>query len=143
MAYATYEFYSNEYCGTVIPETSFEKFVVKASKEINKWTYYRLSDTEMTEELEHNLQYCACEIAELLYQIDNYNRATSIAENGKGIVKSMSSGSESVSYETNASLYAKIAVDGKERDSSINGIVKDWLSVYSDNRGIMLCYAGW
>lgn len=142
MAYAEYEFYKNEYGGT-IPEAAFNKYNVKASNEVDKWTYGRMSNVEDMDAIKTKLQYCVCEIADVLYNVDSYNTASGITDGGKGIVKSVSAGSESVTYGATESIYAAMSLDNAKKDAYMRSIVINWLSGCEDKNGILLTYAGW
>ena len=58
-----YEYYSKNYGGSSIPESSFQKSVIEASSKINQYTSNRINETI----LDDNIRNTACEIAELIY----------------------------------------------------------------------------
>ncbi len=58
-----YEYYSKNYGGSSIPESSFQKSVIEASSKINQYTSNRINETI----LDDNIRNTACEIVELIY----------------------------------------------------------------------------
>ena len=112
MSYADYEFYTTSYFGTVVPETDFPRLAERASDFVDTMTFDRLVDGLPTDERsQKRIKKAVCSLAELMYQIElaEKNAINQASENvtdtnsgGKstGIVTSVSSGSESISYAT-------------------------------------------
>ena len=70
MVYADYNYYKNNYKGT-IPNDSFDSLVLKASKEIDKNVNTRLTATKinnLSEEAQEQLKYTACALIDLIYR---------------------------------------------------------------------------
>ena len=129
MAYADYEFYTTSYFGSVVPETDFPRMVERASEFIDLMTSDRLVDGLPTDERsQKRIKKAVCSLAELMYQIELAEKnATNAAESGTsttigaggsttGIVTSVSSGSESISYAT---------------PQQIGASAKEWSAVYA------------
>lgn len=113
MAYADYEFYKTSYFGSVVPGTDFPRLAERASDFVDTITFDRLVDGLPTNERsQKRIKKAVCSLAELMYQIELAEKnATNAAVSGTstaigtggsttGIVTSLSSGSESISYAT-------------------------------------------
>nr|DAQ09726.1 MAG TPA: Head Tail Connector Protein [Caudoviricetes sp.] len=129
MAYADYEFYTTSYFGSVVPETDFPRLAERASDFIDTMTFDRLVDGLPTNERsQKRTKKAVCSLAELMYQIELAEKnATNAAASGTsttigsggsttGIVTSVSSGSESISYAT---------------PQQIGASAKEWSAVYA------------
>lgn len=128
MAYADYEFYTTSCFGSVVPETDFPRLVERASDFVDTMTFERLVDGLPTDERsQKRVKKAVCSLAELMYQIElaeknAINQAsanvtdTNVGNISTGIVTSVSSGSESISYAT---------------PQQIGASVKEWSAVYA------------
>lgn len=129
MAYADYEFYTTSYFGSVVPETDFPRLAEKASDFIDTMTFNRLVDGLPTNERsQKRIKKAVCSLAELMYQIELAEKnatnaavsgaSTAIGSGGSttGVVTSLSSGSESISYAT---------------PQQIGASTKEWSAVYA------------
>lgn len=129
MAYADYEFYTTSYFGSVVPETDFPRLAEKASDFIDTMTFNRLVDgLPENERSQKRIKKAVCSLAELMYQIELAEKnatnaavsgtSTAIGSGGSttGIVTSVSSGSESISYAT---------------PQQIGASAKEWSAVYA------------
>lgn len=129
MAYADYEFYTTSYFGSVVPETDFPRLAERASDFIDTMTFDRLVDgLPANERSQKRIKKAVCSLAELMYQIELAEKnATNAAASGAsttigsggsttGIVTSVSSGSESISYAT---------------PQQIGASAKEWSAVYT------------
>lgn len=128
------EFYKSKYFGDIIPEAIFDKFASRAEDELHELTFGRLKDFT---EYEEKVQKAVCELAELLYQIDIAMKATMVHEDGNGgVVKSKSSGGESISYDvSNNLIYVVLKDENAQKKLKYNTVAK-YL------RGTGLLYAG-
>lgn len=128
MAYADYKFYTESF-GNVMPETEFPRLAERASDFIDAMTFDRLVDGLPTNERsQKRIKKAVCSLAELMYQIELAEKnATNAAVSGTsiaigpggsttGIVTSVSSGSESISYAT---------------PQQIGASAKEWSAVYA------------
>ena len=128
MAYADYEFYTTSYFGSVVPETDFPRLAERASDFVDAMTFDRLVDGLPTNERsQKRIKKAVCSLAELMYQIElaeknAINQASASAtdtnsgDKSTGIVTSVSSGSESISYAT---------------PQQIGASAKEWSAVYA------------
>ena len=112
MAYADYEFYTTSYFGSVVPEADFPRVAERASDFVDLMTSDRLVDGLPTNKrAQKRIKKAVCSLAELMYQIElaeknAINQASAnvtdinVGNISTGVVTSVSSGSESISYAT-------------------------------------------
>lgn len=164
MAYADYEFYTTSYFGSVVPETDFPRLAERASDFVDLMTSDRLVDGLPTNERsQKRIKKAVCSLAELMYQIELAEKnATNAAVNGTstaigsggsttGIVTSVSSGSESISYATPqqigasakewSAVYAAAGDTQKTNDLLLKTALPLLMGVRTDE-GIPVLYAG-
>lgn len=128
MAYADYEFYTTSYFGSAVPETDFPRLAERASDFVDAMTFDRLVDgLPENERSKKRIKKAVCSLAELMYQIElaeknaiNQTSAnvtdTNVGDISTGVVTSVSSGSESISYAT---------------PQQIGAGAKEWSAVYA------------
>ena len=127
MAYADYKFYTESF-GNVVSETDFPRLAERASDFVDTMTFDRLVDGLPTNERsQKRIKKAVCSLAELMYQIElaeknAINQASAnvtdinVGNISTGIVTSVSSGSESISYAT---------------PQQIGASAKEWSAVYT------------
>lgn len=144
MAYADYEFYKNEYYGDTIAEQDFPKWADRASRQIDIYTYRRLLSAYPADEYtDMQIKLCMCELAQKMMETDKYLKASALNEEGHAsVVKSMSAGSESITYATGETIYASVVKDEERRKAFYRSTVTEYLSGLTDADGICLLYAG-
>ena len=128
MAYVDYEFYQKSFFGNVVPEPDFMRMSERASDFIDSLTFDGLADGLPSDDRQQKrIKKAVCSLAELMYQIELAEKnainqasasATDTNAGGKstGIVTSVSSGSESISYAT---------------PQQIGSSAKEWSAVYA------------
>ena len=164
MAYADYDFYTTSYFGSVVPETDFPRLSEKASDFIDTMTFDRLVDGLPTNERsQKRIKKAVCSLTELMYQIELAEKnatnaavsgaSTAIGSGGSttGIVTSVSSGSESISYATPqqkasgakewSAVYAAAGDVQKTNDLLYKTALLLLMGVRTDD-GIPILYAG-
>ena len=164
MAYADYEFYTASYFGSVVPETDFPRLAERASEFVDTMTFDRLVDGLPTNERsQKRIKKAICSLAELMYQIELAEKnaanaaasgtSTTIGSGGSttGIVTSVSSGSESISYATPqqigasakewSAVYAAVGDVQKTNDLLLKTALPLLMGVRT-NDGIPILYAG-
>lgn len=150
MAYTDFDFYSKKYLGDVLTENNAEKWLERASDELDVLAFGRLTFAFPTVETHAiKVKKAVCAIAEALYYIEMQQRAASAqkAEDGSyhGAVSSISSGRESVSYAagaSGASVYALAAASTEARASLLSSIAAKYLANIPDANGVNFLYAG-
>ena len=164
MAYADYDFYKTSYFGSVVPEADFPRLAERASNFVDTMTFDRLVDGLPTNERsQKRIKKAVCSLAELMYQMELADKnATNAAASGTstvigsggsttGIVTSVSSGSESISYATPqqigasakewSAVYAAAGDVQKTNDLLYKTALPLLMGVRTDN-GIPVLYAG-
>lgn len=164
MAYADYEFYKTSFFGNVVPESDFNRFSERASDFIDLLTFDRLADGLPGDERQQKrIKKAVCAAADILYQIDIAEQnaaaaaatgaATTLPGGGTttGIVTSVSSGSESISYATPqqigasakewSAVYAAAGDMQKTNDLLLKTALPLLMGVRTDD-GIPILYAG-
>lgn len=163
MAYTDYEFYKDRYYGRMIQEADFPRFSERASDFIDTITFDRLVDgLPANERAAAKIQKAVCAVSEALYQIGLAEQQALSSASGTstqvgvmagttGVIKSKSSGSESISYASLSELagsakewsavYAA-AGDAEATNKVLAGAAIPYLSGVTDDNGTCLLYAG-
>lgn len=164
MAYADYDFYTTSYFGSVVPEADFPRLAEKASDFVDLMTSDRLVDGLPTNERsQKRIKKTVCSLTELMYQIELAEKnatnaavsgtSTAIGSGGSttGVVTSVSSGSESISYATPqqkasgakewSAVYAAAGDVQKTNDLLLKTALPLLMGVRTDD-GIPVLYAG-
>ena len=151
MAYADYAFYTEIYYGDTLPEDFANKWLERASDELDALTFRRLASAFPTETAHVvKVKKAVCAIADALYFVDLQRIAASVqqAPDGsyRGAVASISSGQESMSFAVNgavsASVYAAAAANAEAQTTLLRDIAATYLSGIPDSNGEYLLYAG-
>ena len=163
MAYADYKFYTESF-GNVVPEADFPRLSERASDFVDLMTSDRLVDGLPTDERsQKRIKKAVCSLAEKMYQIELAEKnatdaavsgtSTAIGSGGSttGIVTSVSSGSESISYATPqqkasgakewSTVYAAAGDVQKTNDLLYKTALPLLMGVRTDD-GIPVLYAG-
>jgi len=134
--YATYEYYVTEYGGS-LEENRVKHCSKLADRLLNKFTYGRLTDSfPVDEDAIDNVYQCECALIDYEAFVEDAKKAQA---EGK-VIKSISSGSESVTYDTN--VYTEAAKSEVNHMQGALSICKTWLGGVPDSNGINLLYAG-
>ena len=163
MAYADYDFYTTSYFGSVVPETDFPRLAERASDFVDAMTFDRLVDgLPSNERSQKRVKKAVCSLAELMYQIElaeknAVNQASAnltdinVGNISTGVVTSVSSGSESISYATPqqkasgakewSAVYAAAGDVQKTNDLLLKTALPLLMGVRTDD-GIPVLYAG-
>lgn len=130
----TYEFYKNNYHGDKVSIDDFPKWLAKASFDVDYLTCGNITE-ESLEEFSDNVQIAVCAIVDFLFSMDELqSRASSGASEVN--IKSITSGSESITYNTVSTAYEKALSDPAEKRRLEYEEIKPYLS----NTGLL--YAG-
>ncbi len=147
--YADYNFYTAGYHGDILTAEDAEKWLSRASDELDSLTFGRLSFA-FPEKDAHAIKVkkAVCAVAEVLCSVDLHRKAL-LPQKGadgalRGPVSSLSSGQESVSFGTGAgaSAYAQAAQSGEALQALVGQTAAKYLSNVPDACGINLLYAG-
>ncbi len=151
--YADYDYYSTEYGGKMSAD-DYKRFGRRAERRIDGITGNKLQFAYPTNERDiETVKDCVCELADFLWQIDSYNNAamesmgtvTQADGTVKGkVIKSVSSGSESISYSDGGSIkssVAKAAESEKDLNEQIYSKVSGALYGVHDSNGVPMLNA--
>nr|DAH82384.1 MAG TPA: Head Tail Connector Protein [Caudoviricetes sp.] len=163
MAYADYEFYTSSFYGSAVQESDFLRLSERASDWLDAATFDRLVDSRpSSERSQKKIKKAVCNLVEVLYQLEQAKKQASAAASGSssvevgtgtstGIVTSVSSGSESISYATPqqagasakewSAVYAA-AGDPKLENKLMLDTVRPYLMGVTTDEGVPLLYAG-
>lgn len=163
MAYADYQFYTDSFFGDVLTNDNFDRLASRASDFMDTVTFKRLVNGLPSDEWDAGrVKKCACAMAETYYYLDlaqkNANASVvggsssgNSGESGSGAIKSVSSGSESITYMTPAeqsggssqwSAAFAAASDKAKTNDLLMATAKEYLSGISDDSGVLLLFAG-
>lgn len=148
--YSTSQFYVEEYFGNEIPLDDINKYLSRASDELDTLTYGRLIKAYPTEHIyDEKVQKAVCAVAECLYKIEEQRKAVAarIDTDGKytGPISSIKAGEESVSYasvNSSTSVYSAAAASKEAQNQLIAETATRYIANVPDANGINLLYAG-
>ena len=119
--YAEYDFYLNDYKGSVIPDApNYERAAVEASAYLSYITHSRVGTEVLTDEVKNKVKMAQCAVADVCYK--------QAQDDVANVVSSESVGNHSVTYAAKASY--------KQRDIEKCSKAKIYL------RGTGLLYGG-
>lgn len=134
--YASYEYYQTEYGGS-LDEITFNRNIRIADKILDKLTHHRLINSFPIEpSAVEDIYQCECALVDYEAMVSMANDKQAKGE----VVKSMSSGSESVTYDT--TIYEEASRSDIAHMQGALKICKTWLGGTPDINGINLLYAG-
>lgn len=148
--YSTSQFYVEEYFGNEIPLDDINKYLSRASDELDTLTYGRLIKAYPTEQIyDEKVQKAVCAVAECLYKIEEQCKAVAsrLDTDGKytGPISSIKAGEESVSYtsvNSSSSVYSAAAASKEAQNQLIAETAARYIANVPDANGINLLYAG-
>lgn len=129
----TYEFYTNTYYGDAIEESAFPKWCSRATAKLVYLTYGNINDTTKAE-YDNQIQMATCALADMLFKIEQATVAAGAKDETN--IKSMSSGSESITFGNAETLITKVLSDKKAQ----NRLMQETITEYLAGTGLM--YAG-
>ena len=163
MAYVDYDFYTTSYFGNVVPQSDFPRVAERASDFVDTMTFDRLAGgLPSNERSQKRIKKAVCALADKIYELDLAEKNSVAAAGGNtttvgasgsttGIITSVSSGSESISYATPqqigasakewSAVYAAAGDMKKTNDLLLKTALPLLMGVRSDE-GIPILYAG-
>ena len=103
MRYVDYEFYRDNYKGTLIPESSFDNLELKASYFIDSITFNRIVKSG---EISEEVAFAVCSVAETINKINDGNKLSETI------------GDYSVTYQNNNSSNSAVSENKKMYDAA-------------------------
>ena len=152
MAYVNYEYYSSLYGNKAIPETDFNRLLWDAEREIDKATsgvdnVRKLKVAFPTnEEDAESIKRCVCALIEFLDSLESAEKSAAMVQGSDGtmrggIIKSVSAGNESITYETSGTIGNAIR-STKDRELTVYAFIASRLHGVSDANGVNLLFGG-
>jgi len=135
--YVNYEYYTTTYFGETVTETLFPKYEQLARFEVDYFTQGRL----LSETISNNVKMAMCDIIDFIYRVDQYKKYSAVDTDEK-IVKSISAGSESITYATTENSYYTASINNAEYKNTIMFMLSKYLFNETDSNGILLLYQG-
>lgn len=137
--YADYDDYKSN--GGTMSEEEYAVYGLRASDFLDWVTRHQLIDNLPSDETDlGKVKRACCAVADKLYEIDARKKELKANASGGGVLKSISSGGESMSFEL--SEVDKAILGGeKEINKLLYGIVRMYLSMVTDDDG--RCYLYW
>ena len=152
MAYVNYEYYSSLYGNKAISETDFNRLLWDAEREIDKATsgvdnVRKLKVAFPTnEEDAESIKRCVCALIEFLDNLESAEKSAAMVQGSDGtmrggIIKSVSAGNESITYETSGTIGNAIR-STKDRELTVYAFIASRLHGVSDANGVNLLFGG-
>lgn len=134
-------------------EADFAYIGLKACLELDKQTkgvdgYSKLDNAFPTDEkAAMAVKICAIELVHFLNMVEKASKANGYDTDADGKyigkqVKSVSSGSESVTYSSGNGVFDSVIASPAEKQHYINAMIKEYLSGITDENGVNLLYMG-
>lgn len=96
-AYVDFDFYTNMFGGAAIPESEFERYAIRASREVDKITLYRIQNDDNPDgyPVDNKVRNAVSAVADVLFRQDSAE-----AKTGGGLVESETVNSHTVRFNT-------------------------------------------
>ena len=144
MRYLTWDDFVEVYAEALTP-ADFDRFEYDAETIVDNWVLtvdgvnkLRVAFPTKPEDVEA-VKRCLIAMTMALKEMEDYERK-SISDTG--IVASVSSGTESMSFQRGGSAIAKATADDASKDRYFSAIVKRYLAGHADGNGVNLLYGG-
>lgn len=124
MTLVDYNYYSNNYKGTVIPQDSFDNMAIKASSIVNLNTYMRIKEES---QITKDVKDATCEVAELLFNQETLKNKLLQSSVESGDIASESLGPHSITYINKASIQKEELLTEEEKDKQAYNICYKYL----------------
>ena len=140
--YATFTFYTNEYFGSKIKEADWPKYGTKASDFMDYATSDSMINNMPTDQsAQVRIQKATCAVADAMKDIDDRKALAAVSGGTGGAIKSISSGGESITYQS--SRIDEIITAG---EAAIREYLYQAMHLYmsnvTDNTGRLYIYEG-
>lgn len=141
--YVDYEFYKSIY-GEAVNEVTFNRLLWSAEKKVKNATTgidgrckldFAFPDTESDVEA---VKRCVCDLVNLM---DKITRAEEESQTNK-VVKSVSAGNESITYDVNGGLIGAVLKDTAAQNKLYSDTINEYLRGTRDKNGVNLLFGG-
>lgn len=129
-----YEYYTEAYGGSSIPESSFSKKAIESSNKINYYTSNRINESN----IDDNIKNTTCEIAELIYSQEVLKEKV-LNDNKTKISETV--GPHSITFANNKNFQEKQILTSREIEQDCYQICyRNLVHTGLMNRGINTCF---
>lgn len=152
MAFADYTFYQAVYHGDVLTESNADRWLERASDELDFMTSSRLTFAFPSNDVHiKKVKKAVCAVADAMCLIESQQNAVMAQRdnngNFHGAVSSISSGRESISYASiggsaSSSVYAQAATNTGLKNKLLRDAAASYIAGVPDAYGINLLYMG-
>lgn len=128
--YTTYEFYTETYFGNYIASAdSYNKVESKAHIKLDYLTQNRITSDVMSDEnMSTKVKLAECEIIDIIAKLNNAENNTCVSSDGTTkVVKSITSGSESKSFDVGSDVYSKAVGNDSAQYKLFMSAIKPYL----------------
>lgn len=122
MSYVDYKFYKENFNGASIPEQSFNKLAIEASRKIKCFTFNRITEDTITEDI----KLATCSVADTLYKQEQLKNK--IQDEKQKELSSETVGPHSKSYVNKSNLQTQLIKSERELNKTLYQICKEYLS---------------
>lgn len=129
MSYVDYEYYTNQFFGTLIPMNKFNKKALEASSKVNYNTVGNIDNNNITTPVKN----ATCSIAELLYEQEQLKTSITNQNADNKQIASETLGPRSITYLNNNTEISKQILS----DSDLNKKIRNICHEYLDDTGLM------
>lgn len=124
MILVDYNYYSNTYKGTTIPQNSFYNMAIQASSKVNLFTYSRIKEES---QITDDVRNATCKVAELLFNQENLKNKISQDSKTSGDIASESLGPHSITYVNKSTIQKEQVLSGNALDKECYLICYEYL----------------
>lgn len=129
----TYKFYTDTYYGEAIDKAAFPKWLSRATDKLMFLTNGNIT-VESRSEYDQQIQKAVCALMDIMFKLDHAEKVANTKDRSN--VKSMSSGSESVTYAEHETAITKALGDKTAQNRLMYAAIAEYLN------GTGLLYAG-
>lgn len=124
MLLVEYYYYSEEYEGTNIPESSFSEIAIEASCKVNYYTFNRINKSNINNDIRNT----TCQVAELLFEQEELKNKVKQSSIESKEIASETLGPHSISYVNKTNIQANQILSESELESKIYKIIYQTLA---------------
>lgn len=110
-----YNYYKNIFEGSSIPESSFKRLAIEASKKVNYYTQDRINKDNIMDKIRNT----TCEIAELLFEQESLKDKVINYDEASKEIASETLGPRSISYVNKSSQQSNLIKSNEELEKEV------------------------
>ena len=110
MLMVDYNYYSENYGGSSIPESSFDKKAIEANNKVNYYTFNRINKSNMNDDIRNTI----CQVAELLFEQEELKNKVKQSSIENKEITSETLGPRSITYANKTNIQANQIMSEEE-----------------------------